>query len=193
MQLSGEGRMSGRYVTIARYDNVPLAELARLRLEDAGIPVHVENAELVTALWHYGTAFGNVQLNVPEEHAAAALELIEELQQSGLPTNAPESPEGKPLCLACGAEFPGDAEQCPACGWSFGTAESTDSNDTSTGADDTGVAAAVEPAEAAGRPILTEFRSVGRPLLSIWVGLTLGMMLLGVLSCVLSMLNDLFR
>ncbi len=185
--------MSGRLVTIARYDNVPLAELARLRLEDAAIPVQVENAELVTALWHYGTAFGNVQLNVPEEHAAAALQLIEELHQSGLPTAASESPERAPTCLACGAEFPGDADQCPTCGWSFSVAESSESNGASTDNGDERVMTAAESADAASHRILSEFRTVGRPLLGIWVGISLGMLLLGLLACVLSMLNDLFR
>ena len=42
--------MSDRYVAIARYDNVPLAELVRLQLEAAGIAVRIENVELVNVL-----------------------------------------------------------------------------------------------------------------------------------------------
>jgi hypothetical protein len=53
--------MSTKLVALATYDNVPLAELARLRLEQEGIPVQLENAELVNALWHYGNAFGHVR------------------------------------------------------------------------------------------------------------------------------------
>ena len=51
--------MSGKLVTLVTYDNVPLSDLARLRLEEAGIAVRVENAEIVNALWHYGDALGD--------------------------------------------------------------------------------------------------------------------------------------
>jgi hypothetical protein len=65
--------MPGRLVALASYVDVPLAEVARLRLEQEGIPVHLENAETIFALWHVGNAVGYVRLLVLEEHAERAL------------------------------------------------------------------------------------------------------------------------
>jgi hypothetical protein len=101
--------MSGRLVTIATYDNVPMSEVARLRLEDAGIPVRVENADIVNVLWHIGPALGGVRLVVDEEHAAAARELIAGIRET--PTLSPHADDdpAPPTCLACGAELPANS------------------------------------------------------------------------------------
>lgn len=181
--------MSAPFVTVARYDNVPMAEVARLRLEDAGIPAHIQNAELVTAIWYYGTAFGHVQLHVPAEHAERAGALLADLHDSGLPQGDEVADEVAPRCLACGADFPQDAERCPDCGWSYSDpgAEQDDATSISE-ADD-----AAFCAESDGTLTLTQLRSVGRPLIGAWVAVIIGSMLTALIAGVLSILGDLFR
>lgn len=187
--------MSGKLVTLATYDNVPLSDLARLRLEEAGIPVRVENADIVNNLWHVGSALGGVRLIVDEEHAAEAHSLIADLHESPLLTpDAEEDDQSAARCLSCGADFPPDAERCEACGWSFADSAEHDTKDDDESSDDAEVRA--EAARETAGPVKPRFahvRDVGRPVITLWVAMTIAAVIMGFLTCVLTMLDDMFR
>lgn len=184
--------MSGKLVTLATYDNVPLSEVARLRLEEAGIPVRVENAGIVNTLWYVGTALGGVRLVVDEEHAAAARELINDIHQT--PVLAPETEDdpATPKCLACGAEFPANSDRCAACGWSFEDVTERDVEaDT-----DTDLVVRAEAARNHAPPLkprLSPVRDLVQPLASMWVAFLIAALVFAFLTCVLLMLDDMFR
>jgi hypothetical protein len=179
--------MPGKLVALASYVNVPLAEVARLRLEQEGIPVHLENAETVSALWHYGNAVGYVRLMVPEEHAERALALLEvedaTLRDDG---QAASTRSDADVCLSCGAPMSDDQAQCNACGWSY-----SESEETST-LDDAGSDFTPAPAPArkpAPRTPDTASRVEGwrRVAIQVWVSLIVGTLLAGLLACLLSL------
>ncbi len=70
-------------VTLATFDTAVEAELVRSHLEAAEIPCWLDNAEMATALWHYGNAIGHVRLNVAQSQSQAALEVIEKMLPAG--------------------------------------------------------------------------------------------------------------
>jgi hypothetical protein len=185
--------MSGKLITLTTYDNVPMSEVARLRLEDAGIPVRVENAEIVNTLWHVGTALGGVRLLVEEQHAAAARELIAGMHDTPTLSPPPDDNPAPPKCLACGAEFPADSDRCAACGWSFadGSVPEVDP-DTDIDAD---LAIRAETARSRDAPLtlkLSQVRDIGQPLVGIWVAIMIAFLVMGFLTCALTMLSDMF-
>lgn len=179
--------MSGKLVALASYVNVPLAEVARLRLEQEGIPVHLENAETVTALWHVGNAVGYVRLMVPEEHVEQALALLD-VDEAALRDDeqAESAPSEADICLACGAPMSDIEARCSACGWSYSESEEASAP---AGA----VAESELPAERSTYPTHPSPKTVShvagwrRITLQVWVSLIVGMFLLGLLACVLSL------
>ncbi|MAG92799.1 MAG: hypothetical protein CMJ48_03515 [Planctomycetaceae bacterium] len=112
-------------VTLATLDTAVEAELVRSHLEAAEIPSWLDNAEMATALWHYGNAIGHVRLNVAQSQSQAALEVIEKMLPAGQVDGAvgPVESFDKSACLACGAAMPDDLNACSKCGWTFGNAE----------------------------------------------------------------------
>jgi hypothetical protein len=185
--------MPGKLVALASYVNVPLAEVARLRLEQEGVPVHLENAETVSALWHMGNAVGYVRLLVPEEHAERALALLEvndatlhdDQKQESTATDAD-------VCLSCGAAMPDDHARCPACGWSYSESDELKSRDDA----DVDSAPAAEPVpKPAHRFPNTVSRVEGwrRVAIQVWVSLVLGMLLFGLLFGLLACVLPLFQ
>jgi len=66
----------GRPVTVARLAFPIDAELARLKLEAEGIPVRLLDYHIVLANWFLGVAVGGIRVQVPEECAPAARELL---------------------------------------------------------------------------------------------------------------------
>jgi hypothetical protein len=192
--ILSRAEMADRLVTIARYPNAASAEIARIRLEESGIAVRIVNAETVTALWHVGTALGDVQLVVAEEHAERASGLLSTLEPLDESRQATEAADGTPLCLACGAEFPTDTDRCPACGWSYGNDPDADAAATAREDDDE---ATPDPDDAAPMEsptrTLTQVRDVGMPFLSLWVAMTVAALILGFLACTWSLLDEMFR
>lgn len=184
--------MTGKRVTIATYDNVPVSEVARLRLEDAGIPVHVENTALVSTLWHVVSALDGVRLIVDEDHAEAARALIADIRNSPLLAPHVDDAQSQQTCLACGAVLPSDADRCTACGWSYSDGDEAERRDAANG----DVAPADTSAVRPGAPPKENFehiRNVGRPFVSLWVAFVIAGVLIGFLSCVLTLLDDLFQ
>lgn len=92
--------MTGRLVTIAQYRDLPEAGLAKSRLEAAGILCFLDNEYMVGLNWLYSNALGGVKLNVPEENAEEAREIIDEITE--------------PIAIDSEGLLPDSA--CPACG-----------------------------------------------------------------------------
>lgn len=183
-------------VTVARYPNASLGEIARILLEQSGIPVRLENANTVTALWHYGTALGDVEVRVPEQCASEAHELIQDIQYSGLPEDVSDVNDAAPRCLACGADFPASQDRCPSCGWSFEDAaagELSESDVDNSEPEIESMAAGPESVAESGSGTLTGIRNLGRPLIGIWMAVGIGALMVGLMSGVLGILQDMFR
>jgi len=113
--------MSQTWITLRTYESVPLAELAKLQLDDAEIPCRLLNAEVVSMNPLLTTAFGFVPIQVPEEYAVAASEIlqssvpdgVEEIQDDELPSaeseDSADSKQSTPLALS---EMRGFSKQC---------------------------------------------------------------------------------
>ncbi len=79
--------------TIATF-NLPVeAHLARSRLESAGIAVEIRDENFVTFYWLAANAIGGIRLDVPDEDAAAAREILA----------LPPPEEGVLRCPHCGS------------------------------------------------------------------------------------------
>ena len=85
------------FVTVAAFDAAPDAYIIKGLLEQAGIPAFINNEHLVGVQWLYSNAVGGVQVQVPAEHAAAALEVLRAGQEE-----SPEQERDAPVCPRCG-------------------------------------------------------------------------------------------
>ncbi|MBW2459009.1 MAG: hypothetical protein JRI68_31205 [Deltaproteobacteria bacterium] len=65
------------WVTIRSFDFPHEAELARITLESSGVEARLRDLETVSTLSHLGPALGGVKLDVREEDAELAWELLE--------------------------------------------------------------------------------------------------------------------
>jgi hypothetical protein len=63
-------------IVLARYNDVPDAELARGELEANGIPAFVFDENMVGAQWFYSLAMGGMRLMVRARDAAEAAEIL---------------------------------------------------------------------------------------------------------------------
>ena len=91
--------MDNRLVTIRTYSLPWQADLARTTLEAEGLPAIVADANTVTMNWLFSNAIGGVKLQVPESHAAAAIEV---LSQEEPPSGLPQDEIDAPSCPQCG-------------------------------------------------------------------------------------------
>ena len=95
----------GELETIARFRDLPAAQLAQGMLEAAGIPAFLADEYFVGVNWQLSYAIGGVRLQVPYEHVEEARNIqtvdnsaaLSELQLS----MAPASPTH--LCPSCGS------------------------------------------------------------------------------------------
>ena len=111
--------MSMGYITIERYDNVLHADLAKIRLEEAGIPVYLHNRNIVWVDPLLSNAVGSIKVQVPAEHVERATELIFSIREnirSSLDQQVPLDDDG---CLNCGESMPEEEDTCVQCGWSY--------------------------------------------------------------------------
>ena len=63
-------------VTVARTEMAPEAHILRGRLEAEGIPAFVQHEHHVTLDWFISNALGGVRLQMPVEHAQAAIDVL---------------------------------------------------------------------------------------------------------------------
>ena len=90
--------------TIARFRDVPAAQLAQSRLEADGIPASLLGVNHVGINWLISQAIGGIRLQVPAEDAEHARELLQQDRSEDL--------EGVPEADLPAAE----GETCPRCG-----------------------------------------------------------------------------
>lgn len=76
--------MNVRLVTVATFDMLHKAELAKAALEDAGIRAEVNDAEVVSMDWLLLNAVGGVKVQVAEADAERALQVIEPFTRPGV-------------------------------------------------------------------------------------------------------------
>jgi len=91
--------------TIVSYRDLPLAELAKSKLESEGIPCFLANKNHVGINWLYSFALGGVKVQVQPEHAEIAWKIINEDQSSELSKIEGASPpiDQNDLCIKCGS------------------------------------------------------------------------------------------
>ena len=94
--------MASRLVTIAQFRDLPVAGLAKSKLESAGIICFLDNEYTVGANWLYSNALGGVKLNVPEEYAEEAKSILDE-NTAPIATEESEGLLPDSECPACGA------------------------------------------------------------------------------------------
>lgn len=100
-------RPSRELTTIARFRDVPDAELAAGSLEAAGFESFLADVQTIGACWTYSQALGWVRLQVFRSNAEPALELLASDLTSSIPAE----------------EFAGPAEPCPSCGSDYSYVE----------------------------------------------------------------------
>lgn len=82
-------------ITIARFDNPVTANIAKARLDAAGIPALLADEHTVSMNWLLSNAIGGVRLQVPDEYAVRAMDLLEEdlsdeVPDSGIDDGSPD-------------------------------------------------------------------------------------------------------
>lgn len=112
-------------VTIATYGSPPEAEVARLVLDEAGIPVFLAGLETdaMLRLWN----IAGVKLQVRRSDKDAALALLAEKSAAARAGAADDIGEetDSTVCLACGTPMPEENTACPSCGWSYADDQET--------------------------------------------------------------------
>ena len=160
--------MKTSLVEIASYDSAIEAESARSFLESQEIPAFVNGGEIVAAASYLGNAVGYVRLEVPNEHAEAAAEILKTLREQR-EAERPDLADDEFRCLACGLVMQESDSECWQCGWSYGETEEGDDN-----------------YDAKGAASMQGLRDLGKPFISIWVGLILVLLVVAVIAIVLS-------
>ena len=89
--------------TIASFRDLPLAELAKTKLESEGIPCFLQNKNLVAVDWLYSFAIGGVKLQTPEEYGDMAKQILDKDCSAELAAVEEEFPEleKSDLCEKC--------------------------------------------------------------------------------------------
>ena len=78
------------------------AQIARLRLESADIPVLILDENLVATQWQLANAVGGIKVQVPEAEVTAARSLLERPSENRERSEEPVS-DGQDLCMRCGS------------------------------------------------------------------------------------------
>ncbi len=94
------------FVTIASYQDLPLAELARAKLESEGIYCHLLNKYHIGLNWLYSQALGGIKIQVRSEDKELAQQVLAKDESDLLENEKLEFPEVKEndLCIYCGSE-----------------------------------------------------------------------------------------
>jgi hypothetical protein len=88
-------------VTIARYSFPYEAHITKSKLEAMGVPAFIADEHTVNMQWLYSSAMGGVRLQVLQEQAAEAIELLKEDNSENLVMESAAT-EPAPVCSKCG-------------------------------------------------------------------------------------------
>jgi hypothetical protein len=86
-------RMSDEPTTVATFSDSFEANLAKGRLEEAGIRAFV-TGDAIDSTWHLGGAFGGVKLLVAERDLAEAKNLLDQWESGDAQSCDPAAPNG---------------------------------------------------------------------------------------------------
>jgi hypothetical protein len=103
-----------RLTTVATFDLAAKAEVAKNVLDDAGIPAVITDAEIVAMDWLISNAVGGIKVQVREEDAERAAEVLDERfgAEAGLAAEGLDEDELARQALAAGV--PEEVEPEPA-------------------------------------------------------------------------------
>ena len=112
--------MTDGFVSIAAYDNVYDAHIAKSTLEEAGISVFLQDAETVGLNWELTYALGGVRILVPSEDVERAKDILAKANAAAdKGANQSTNTSGTITCLDCGHDIPAGSDKCPKCGWTY--------------------------------------------------------------------------
>ncbi len=94
------GNPPGKLVTVASFDNPMRAEILASRLEAEGIPTFLGDAEMMSINPLWSPALGGVKVQIREDDAERALEIMRE----AVPPGREGSGEPGPVCPHCGCD-----------------------------------------------------------------------------------------
>jgi len=93
-----------RWVTVATFWQPTQAHIARLKLEAEDIPCVLLDENLVATDWLYANAAGGIKLQVPQDQATRAADLLETTTSKSLARPDPETLfDGQAACPRCGS------------------------------------------------------------------------------------------
>ena len=93
---------SRKLVTVGKYRDLPEAFIARSVLESAGIECFLQDENTVRTDWLWSNMIGGARLQVAEEDAAAAAEVLAQPIPSSFATDSGADFE-QPVCPQCGS------------------------------------------------------------------------------------------
>lgn len=91
--------------TIASYTDLPLAELAKAKLESEGVECHLQNNFHIGINWLYSQALGGIKVQVREDETEIAKHILEKDESSYLENEQiifPDITEND-ICSKCGS------------------------------------------------------------------------------------------
>lgn len=94
-----------KFQTVISYFDLPLAELAKAKLESEGIPCFLLNKHHVGMNWMYSNALGGVKVQVHTENIEKAREILDTDESAILSEIDLEFPEDEKndICRKCGS------------------------------------------------------------------------------------------
>ena len=94
-----------KFKTVISYFDLPLAELAKAKLESEGIPCFLLNKHHVSMNWMYSNALGGVKVQVHTEHIEKAMEILSTDESAILTEIDQDFPEVEKndMCRKCGS------------------------------------------------------------------------------------------
>lgn len=80
-------------LTIATFSKPEEAHMLRLRLEAGGVPAYIQDENMVQTDWLYSNAIGGVRVQIEEEDADRAKEILQDPGIEGEPVGTPACPK----------------------------------------------------------------------------------------------------
>lgn len=74
--------MAERWITVATFSTPEQAHIACNALHEIDLPARLRDDVIVGLLWNMGLALGDVKVQVPEQHVAAAREFLEHADEA---------------------------------------------------------------------------------------------------------------
>lgn len=113
-----------KLTTVTSCPTADQADLIKNLLEAEGIPVYLENRNVIAMDWLLGVAVGDIKVKVPEPAAKEAFGILisqqEAIQAAAAKRHASvDLAPGEIPCLQCGKAIKEEADCCEHCGWTY--------------------------------------------------------------------------